>query len=146
MSIPLPPLLSSILGRRRNLPILLHLLDNLPRRLKRLHARRYPGINHRVSNRLADLLLRQPVADRAPRVRRQLGPPIQAHQDPDVEQRALLPREALAAPGAPADLRHVFLDGLAEGVGACCEGSVDVVVAEDLAADFEPLLEIGGFV
>jgi hypothetical protein len=127
------------------LPTILHLPNHGPSNLEGTHARRRPRIHHRMANRLADLLLAQPIPDRTADVHPELSLAVLRHQDPDVEERSLLAREAPARPTTPADLDHVILDGLGEGGGPGGQGGGDIGVAEDLAADFETPLVVRGF-
>src|SRR5262249_47640292 len=103
--------------------------------------RRHAGVDRELNEHLADLLLADPVAQRAADVQLELVLPAQRPEHREVEQAAGLFRQLLAAPHrAPAILRHEFLERPPESAGAF-QRIPHVLPAQAGLADLQPLLE-----
>ena len=111
-----------------------------------LEARGRAAVDGGLQQRLADLLGRAAVVDRAAHVRAELVHAAQRGQHPEVDQAARAAIEARARPHrAPAVLGHELLrDGRELRRGA--QRAIDVLVAEHLAAGGQPALvaSVGG--
>src|ERR1041384_576876 len=115
--------------------LFLLLREHLSRLPERVDTRGDARVDRHVDEYLADLLLGQPIGERAADVQLQLVRPVEDRDHREIEHRALLLAQALAAPaGAPAVLADKLLERPVEVVRVL-HRALDILLAEHFGAD-----------
>jgi hypothetical protein len=112
-----------------------HGTKHVLRDAERLHTSRNAGIDRQVYQRVAYLIDRDPVTERATQVKGQLSASTKRPDDYDIEKTAIAATKRFAAPiCTPAELSDKVLEIPAEFASPVV-GPLDVIVSYNLLAD-----------